>query len=180
MCPRAHAHSRSRSNASHPSPATAPLSPFPSLNCKVAARCRLGRAATSQFREGKGERGGGRRRRAPDPAAPTRTPHETLAVAAIAMRHEVAAPGLGLPLARLGAAGFDPGVGSGLLPLALVWGGGGSGGLGLLGLPLTRLGAAGLDPGVGSGLLPLALVWGGGGFWWVGAAGLASGLPWGC
>ena len=34
-------------------------SSFPSLNCKVAARCRLGRAATSQFREGK-EEGGGR------------------------------------------------------------------------------------------------------------------------
>ena len=44
------------------------LPPFPSLNCKVAARCRLGRAATSQFREGKEEGGApARTRRPPNP-----------------------------------------------------------------------------------------------------------------
>ena len=41
---------------SAPARESAPSS-FPSLNCKVAARCRLGRAATSQFREGKEEGG---------------------------------------------------------------------------------------------------------------------------
>ena len=47
-------------------------SPFPPLNCQVAARCRLGRAATSQFRGGKGEG------RPPQPpkSAGTRPPHK--------------------------------------------------------------------------------------------------------
>ena len=49
--------------------------PPPSLNCKVAARCRLGRAATSQFREGEGE-GGGAPAAPNPPAHPTGTPQE--------------------------------------------------------------------------------------------------------
>ena len=46
-------------------PLTTPLpSPSPSLNCQVAARSRLGRAATSLFREGEGEgKGRGARRK---------------------------------------------------------------------------------------------------------------------